>query len=56
MSFRAADEIISIIHYSINNSCLVYKTTIKNPNPKVISSNFLFCPQPKDIQFTIIDD
>ncbi len=26
------------------------------PNPKVTSSNVLFCPQTKDIQFTVTED
>ena len=27
-----------------------------NPKPEMTSSNILFCPQPKDIQFTVIEE
>ena len=26
------------------------------PNPKMMSSNLLFCPQPKDVQFTVTEE
>ena len=28
----------------------------QNGNPKAQVSNVLFCPQPKDIQFTVIEE
>ncbi len=54
---------LSII-FSINRlvvSSIKCQKVVKNvdhclPKPKVTSSNVLFCPQPKDIQFTVTED
>ncbi len=48
-------------HYRFNLSISFFQKTVKNvdhcfPKPEVTSSNVLFGPQPKEIQFTVREE